>query len=109
MSQYQVLIEEAFANRDLLTEPRYQDAVRAVVDQVDKGTLRVAEPLEGGWQVQQWVKQAILLYFGIQKMKTWDLPPFEFYDKMELKKELCRTRRTCCSARCSPLWCLYRP
>lgn len=84
--QYQQLIEEAFANRDLLTDPQYQDAVRAVVDLVDKGTLRVAAPQDGGWQVQQWVKQAILLYFGIQKMKTWDLPPFEFYDKMELKK-----------------------
>lgn len=85
-NQYQALIEAAFANRDLLNEPQYQDAVRAVVDQVDKGTLRVAMPIDGGWQVQQWVKQAILLYFGIQKMKTWDLPPFEFYDKMELKK-----------------------
>ncbi len=84
--QYQQLIEEAFANRDLLSDPQYQDAVRAVVDEVDKGTLRVAAPLDGGWQVQQWVKQAILLYFGIQKMKTWELPPFEFYDKMELKK-----------------------
>lgn len=85
-SPLQELIEAAFANRDLLNEPQYQDAVRAVVEQVDKGTLRVARPVDGGWQVQQWVKQAILLYFGIQKMKTWDLPPFEFYDKMELKK-----------------------
>ncbi len=86
MDTYQQLIEEAYANRDLLTQPQYQDAIRAVVDQVDKGILRVAVPQDGGWQVQQWVKQAILLYFGIQKMKTWDLPPFEFYDKMELKK-----------------------
>jgi 2,3,4,5-tetrahydropyridine-2-carboxylate N-succinyltransferase len=86
IDQYQQLIEKAFANRDLLTDPQYQDAIRAVVDLVDKGTLRVAAPLDGGWQVQQWVKQAILLYFGIQKMKTWELPPFEFYDKMELKK-----------------------
>lgn len=86
MDAYQQLIEEAYANRDLLTQPQYQDAIRAVVDQVDKGILRVAVPQEDGWQVQQWVKQAILLYFGIQKMKTWDLPPFEFYDKMELKK-----------------------
>lgn len=86
MGQYQTLIEAAYANRDLLNEPQYQDAIRAVVDQVDKGILRVAMPSDGGWQVQQWVKQAILLYFGIQKMKTWDLPPFEFYDKMELKK-----------------------
>lgn len=86
MEQYQQLIEEVYADRNLLSESRYQDAVRAVVDQVDKGLLRVATPHEGGWQVQQWVKQAILLYFGIQQMKTWELPPFEFYDKMELKK-----------------------
>jgi len=86
MNQYSALIEAAFANRELLKDPVYQDAVRAVVDQVDKGTLRVATPHAGGWQVQQWVKQAILLYFGIQQMKTWELPPFEFYDKMELKK-----------------------
>jgi 2,3,4,5-tetrahydropyridine-2-carboxylate N-succinyltransferase len=86
MNQYQSLIEQAFANRELLNDSSYQDAVRAVIDQVDKGTLRVAEPVENGWQVNEWVKQAILMYFGIQKMKTWDLPPFEFYDKMELKK-----------------------
>lgn len=86
MNAYSAQIEAAFANRELLNDPVYQDAVRSVVDQVDKGTLRVAAPGEGGWQVHQWVKQAILLYFGIQKMKTWDLPPFEFYDKMELKK-----------------------
>ncbi len=85
-SRYQEQIEAAFANRDLLNEPAYQDAVRAVVDLVDKGALRVAMPIEGDWQVQQWVKQAILMYFAIQKMQTWELPPFEFYDKMELKK-----------------------
>ncbi|WP_118976157.1 2,3,4,5-tetrahydropyridine-2,6-dicarboxylate N-succinyltransferase [Taibaiella koreensis] len=86
MDSYQQLIGEAYANRSLLNEAAYQDAVRAVVEEVDKGRLRVAQPDGDGWQVQQWVKQAILLYFGIQKMKTWELPPFEFYDKMELKK-----------------------
>lgn len=86
MSDYQQQIEAAFADRSLLSQAVYQDAIRAVIDQVDKGQLRVAMPGENGWQVQQWVKQAILLYFGIQQMKTWELPPFEFYDKMELKK-----------------------
>jgi 2,3,4,5-tetrahydropyridine-2,6-dicarboxylate N-succinyltransferase len=86
MNPYQSQIEQAFANRELLNDASYADAVRAVIEQVDKGTLRVAEPVAGGWQVNEWVKQAILMYFGIQKMKTWDLPPFEFYDKMELKK-----------------------
>ncbi|MCA6474291.1 MAG: 2,3,4,5-tetrahydropyridine-2,6-dicarboxylate N-succinyltransferase, partial [Chitinophagaceae bacterium] len=56
------------------------------IEEVDKGRLRVAEPLEDGWQVNEWVKQAILLYFGIQPMQTWELPPFEYYDKMLLKQ-----------------------
>jgi 2,3,4,5-tetrahydropyridine-2,6-dicarboxylate N-succinyltransferase len=54
---------------------------------VDKGRLRVAEPTENGWQVNEWVKQAILLYFGIQQMQTWNVEPFEWYDKMELKSD----------------------
>lgn len=80
-------IEAAYADRGLLQDPEVQDAIRDVIEQVDKGRLRVARPSgTGAWEVQQWVKQAILLYFGIQKMKVWDLDPFEFYDKMELKK-----------------------
>jgi 2,3,4,5-tetrahydropyridine-2-carboxylate N-succinyltransferase len=86
MNEYQNLIEEAYANRALLSEEKYENAVRAVIELVDKGQLRVSEPVADGWQVNQWVKQAILMYFGIQKMKTWDVAPFEFYDKMELKK-----------------------
>lgn len=79
-------ITAAWANRDLLKDASYSDAVRAVIEEVDKGRLRVAAPTDNGWVVNEWVKQAILMYFGIQQMKTWDLPPFEFYDKMELKK-----------------------
>jgi 2,3,4,5-tetrahydropyridine-2,6-dicarboxylate N-succinyltransferase len=79
-------ITAVWANRDLLKEASGVDAVKAVIEEVDKGRLRVAEPSADGWVVNEWVKQAILLYFGIQQMKTWDLPPFEFYDKMELKK-----------------------
>ncbi len=87
MSQpLQALILEAFANRDLLQEARYTEAVREVMEALDKGRLRVAEPGIDGWQVNEWLKQAILLYFAIQPMQTWDLAPFEFYDKMLLKK-----------------------
>jgi 2,3,4,5-tetrahydropyridine-2-carboxylate N-succinyltransferase len=74
-------------NRELLKETASTDAIRAIIEEVDKGRLRVAEPTESGWVVNEWVKQAILLYFGIQPMQTWDLPPFEFYDKMLLKKD----------------------
>lgn len=83
----QQLIEQAFADRSLLQQPNYEEAVRSVIEAVDKGTLRVAEPTADGWKVNEWVKQAILMYFGIQKMKTWTLEPFEFHDKMELKKD----------------------
>src|SRR5260221_4142865 len=80
------LIAEAWANRDLLKEARHADAVRAVIEEVDKGRLRVASPSEKGRQVKEWIKQTILIYFGIQPMQTWELGPFEFYDKMLLKK-----------------------
>jgi 2,3,4,5-tetrahydropyridine-2-carboxylate N-succinyltransferase len=81
----QNLIVEAWSNRDLLKEATYSDAVRAVIEDVDKGRLRVASPEGDKWVVNEWVKQAILMYFGIQQMQTWELPPFEFYDKMLLK------------------------
>ena len=81
------LILEAWAKRELLKDSKYSDTVRAVIEEVDKGRLRTAEPVEGGWLVNEWVKQAILMYFGIQQMKTWELAPFEFYDKMILKKD----------------------
>jgi 2,3,4,5-tetrahydropyridine-2-carboxylate N-succinyltransferase len=79
-------IQQVWQNRALLQDPTYTEAVRSVIEEVDKGRLRVAEPSGTGWQVAEWVKQAILLYFGIQQMQTWDLPPFEFHDKMLLKK-----------------------
>jgi 2,3,4,5-tetrahydropyridine-2-carboxylate N-succinyltransferase len=82
----QSLIQEAWSNRDLLKSDTYSNAVRAVIQEVDEGRLRTAEPTSNGWQVNEWVKQAILMYFGIQQMQTWDLAPFEFYDKMLLKK-----------------------
>jgi 2,3,4,5-tetrahydropyridine-2-carboxylate N-succinyltransferase len=83
------LISEAWQNRELLNEKGYSDGVRTVIEELDKGHLRVASPGPGGgdWQVNEWIKEAILLYFGIQQMKTWTLPPFEFYDKMELKRD----------------------
>jgi len=80
------MIVEAWSKRELLKEDKYSQAVRAVIEEIDKGRLRVAEPAENGWQVNEWVKQAILMYFGIQTMQTWSLEPFEWYDKMLLKK-----------------------
>lgn len=79
-------IEDAYENKDLLKQPQYENAVREVIKRLDDGHLRVAESVENSWQVNEWVKKAVLLFFSVQKMKTWELPPFEFYDKMELKK-----------------------
>ena len=93
--ELQKLVDEAWNNRELLKDETYTDAIRNVIDKVDEGTLRVAEPDRDAkfgdnnghsWKINEWVKQAILLYFGIQKMETYSLPPFEFYDKIKLKK-----------------------
>jgi 2,3,4,5-tetrahydropyridine-2,6-dicarboxylate N-succinyltransferase len=85
----QELIQAAYADKSLLKDATYENAVREVIEKIDKGELRTAEPVHietSEWKVNEWVKQAVLLYFGIQQMQTWDLPPFEFYDKMLLKK-----------------------
>jgi 2,3,4,5-tetrahydropyridine-2-carboxylate N-succinyltransferase len=80
-------IKEAWEKRELLKDKTYSDAVHNVIEKIDKGELRTAMPSAGGWVVNEWVKQAILMYFGIQQMETYTLPPFEFYDKMKLKKD----------------------
>src|SRR4029450_3459248 len=79
-------IIEAWNKRELLKENKYSDAVKNVIEELDKGRLRVASPSGAGWSVNEGVKQAILMYFGIQPMQTWNVEPFEFYDKMLLKK-----------------------
>ena len=81
----QTKIEAAWSDRALLKDETYSNAIRAVIEEVDKGRLRVAEPKGSDWVVNEWVKQAILMYFGIQQMQTWELAPFEFHDKMLLK------------------------
>jgi len=81
----QTKIEAAWNDRALLKDETYSNAIREVIEEVDKGRLRVAEPTENDWKVNEWVKQAILMYFGIQQMQTWELAPFEFHDKMLLK------------------------
>lgn len=85
MSELQSLIQAAWQNRELLKENDYSEAVKTLIEEVDKGRLRTASPTEDGWQVNEWVKQGVLMYFAIQQMETYTLPPFEFYDKMKLK------------------------
>lgn len=85
--ELKTIIEKAWEDRGLLKDKVTQDAVRAVIDMLDKGQLRVAEPLpSGGWQVNEWVKKAVILYFPIQQMETIEVGLFEFHDKIALKR-----------------------
>ncbi|MCC8018472.1 MAG: 2,3,4,5-tetrahydropyridine-2,6-dicarboxylate N-succinyltransferase [Rikenellaceae bacterium] len=84
-AQLRTEIEKIWDDRELLRREASKDAVREVIELLDKGRLRTAEPAGDGWQVNEWVKKAVLLYFPIQKMKTMNAGPLEFYDKMELK------------------------
>ncbi len=79
-------IEQAWVNREMMGYETFQDSVRKVIEELDKGRLRVTEKSGDEWVVNEWIKQAILLYFGLQPMQTWTMEPFEFYDKMLLKK-----------------------
>ncbi len=81
----QNIIEMAWENRSLIKESKTQDIIRKVIDQLDKGILRVAEPTSKGWKVNEWIKKAVVLYFPIQKMKTLEAGPLEFHDKIPLK------------------------
>ncbi|MFM8849893.1 MAG: 2,3,4,5-tetrahydropyridine-2,6-dicarboxylate N-succinyltransferase [Cytophagales bacterium] len=84
--QLQELIEKAWENREILKEGSVQDAIRQVVEKLDKGEIRVAQPQGENWVVNEWVKKAVILYFPIQQMQTLEVGPFEFYDKIALKK-----------------------
>jgi 2,3,4,5-tetrahydropyridine-2,6-dicarboxylate N-succinyltransferase len=80
-------IEAAWDNRALLSEKTTIAAIEQVIEDLDKGLLRVAEPLDNGtWQVNEWVKKAVVLYFPIRQMETIEVGPFEFHDKMALKR-----------------------
>lgn len=83
---HQATIEQAWENRELLKNNETRLAIEATIEELDKGRLRVAEPLPSGeWQVNDWVKKAVILYFPTRSMETWQAGPMEFYDKMALK------------------------
>ena len=81
----QKIIEAAWENRELLKESATQNAIREVIELLDKGKLRVAEPMGNEWKVNEWIKKAVILYFPIQKMETIEVGIFEYHDKMKLK------------------------
>jgi 2,3,4,5-tetrahydropyridine-2-carboxylate N-succinyltransferase len=83
----QQIIEAAWNNRELLKEKETIIAIENLIEQLDKGELRVAQPLSDGyWQVNEWVKKGVILYFPIRKMSTIEVGPFEYHDKMALKQ-----------------------
>ncbi len=86
MKHLQQTIEKAWDNRELLQDTEVQDTIRKVIDLLDSGVLRVAEPLSKGWLVNEWVKKAVVLYFPIQKMETLEAGIFEYHDKIPLKR-----------------------
>ena len=85
MDNLRSLIETAWENRALLNENTTKNAIRKIVDLLDRGELRVAEPTTDGWQVNEWIKKAVVMYFPIQTMETIEVGPFEFHDKIPLK------------------------
>ncbi|MXV17846.1 2,3,4,5-tetrahydropyridine-2,6-dicarboxylate N-succinyltransferase [Hufsiella ginkgonis] len=79
------LIEDAWEDRNLINFKEYRDAIERVIQHLDKGEIRVAEPIGARWHVNDWVKKAVILYFPIREMKEIEVGPFEFHDKMKLK------------------------
>lgn len=85
--ELQARIEQIWKDRSLLQQEENQAIIRSIIEDLDKGKLRVAEPKGENWQVNEWVKKAVIMYFPIQKMRVMEAGPMEFYDKMELKKD----------------------
>lgn len=86
MTELQNIIEKAWDNRELLKEDATQNAIRKVIDLLDNGKLRCAEPTNDGWQINEWVKKGVVMYFPIQKMETLEVGIFEYHDKIPLKR-----------------------
>jgi 2,3,4,5-tetrahydropyridine-2-carboxylate N-succinyltransferase len=86
MTDLRNTIENAWENRELLKDEAVQKTIREVIDLIDLGKLRCAEPTADGWQINEWVKKAVVMYFPIQKMETLEAGIFEYHDKMPLKK-----------------------
>ncbi len=86
MEEMQKIIDKAWDDRELLKEKETRDTIRQVINLIDAGTLRCAEPTKDGWHINEWVKKAVVLYFPIQKMETYEVGIFEYHDKIPLKR-----------------------
>lgn len=83
--QLRDIIEKAWEDRTLLKDKQTVIAIKTIIEDLDRGDKRVAEPTAEGWVVNEWIKKAVILYFPIQKMQTIEVGPFEFHDKIRLK------------------------
>jgi 2,3,4,5-tetrahydropyridine-2-carboxylate N-succinyltransferase len=86
IKEFEKIINEAWADRNKLSEPEVLQAIEETIQLLDIGKIRVAEKQNGDWIVNQWIKKAVILYFPLKKMETIECPPFEFHDKIPLKK-----------------------
>ncbi|MGB0176089.1 MAG: 2,3,4,5-tetrahydropyridine-2,6-dicarboxylate N-succinyltransferase [Owenweeksia sp.] len=86
MDEAQHIIEQAWEDRSKLNEKAVVETIEHIIEEIDKGRLRCAEPKQDGWQVNEWVKKAVILYFPTRKMETIEAGPLEFHDKIPLKK-----------------------
>lgn len=87
MNQLENIINNTWNDRTLLKSAESIAAIEYVIEQLDKGTLRVAEPTANDWKVNDWIKKAVILYFPTRQMETIEIGPLEFHDKMKLKKQ----------------------
>lgn len=87
MNDIKKLIEQTWEDKSLLESAEVVNAIEHVIEKLDKGDLRVAEPSKNGWQVNDWIKKAVILYFPIRNMEKIEVGPFEFHDKMALKND----------------------
>ena len=85
MKKNKEIIESAWENRELLSEQKTIDCINLIIEEIDKGKLRIAEPVKNGWKINEWIKKAVILYFPLKKMETIEVGAFEFHDKIKLK------------------------
>lgn len=91
MTDLKKMIEDAWENRNLLTENDYINAINTVIERLDKGEMRVAEMIGNRWHTNDWIKKAVILYFPTRVMEEIEVGPFTFHDKMKLKTDYKKT------------------
>lgn len=87
MTELENIINKAWDDKALLKNAETVKAIEHIVEELDKGRLRVAEPDGDTWKVNDWIKKAVILYFPIRQMETIEVGPIEFHDKMKLKRQ----------------------